>query len=154
MVRIRACQLYFTFCCCFLFAFRSFYFDLFSVLSLTASTICQLLHLGIKSQKAVDSLYCVQKFSIFLFPNSSCLHNRAIVYPTNEVFYAEKNVYRVYIYITFLITFFSNASDCYIYRTQKKTAEMSIAIQACTIRIFGNPTVSLCTCFEQKRYII
>ena len=57
-----------------------------SVLSLTAMTISQLLHLGIKSQKAVDSLYCVQKFNIFLCPHSSCLHNRAIVYPTNEVF--------------------------------------------------------------------
>ena len=44
-------------------------------------------------------------------------------------------------YITFLITFFSNASACYIYRIQKQTAENSIAIQACTIRTFGNRTV-------------
>ena len=111
----------------------------FSVLSLTASTIRQLLHFGIESQKAVDSLYCVQKFSIFMCPHSSCLHNRAIFDPTNEA----KHVYRVYIYIyiTFLIIFFSNASYCYIYRTQKQTTEMSIAIPACTIRMFGNRTV-------------
>ena len=141
MVRIQACQLYFTFCCCcFLFAFRCFYFDFFSVLSLTASKIRQLLHLDIKSQKAVDSLYCVQKFSIFLCPHSSYLHNRAIFDPTNEVF-MQQNMFTWYIYITFLIIFFSNAADCYIYRTQKQTAEMSVAIQACTIRMFGNRTM-------------
>ena len=45
--------------------FCCFHFDLlFLFLSLIASTICQLLHLGIKSQKAVDILYCVQKFSL------------------------------------------------------------------------------------------
>ena len=54
--------------CCFLFAFVVFiliFFPLF-FLSLTVSTIRQLLHLGIKSHKAVDILYCVQKFSLFL----------------------------------------------------------------------------------------
>ena len=39
------------FCLCLLFLFLSF----FSFLSLTVSTIRQLLHLGIKSHKAVDS---------------------------------------------------------------------------------------------------
>ena len=53
-----------------------FYFDLFFLfLSLTVSTIRQLLHLGIKSHKAVDILYCVQKFSLFLCSHSPCLHN-------------------------------------------------------------------------------
>ena len=52
-----------------------FYFDRFSFLSLTVSTIRQLLHLGIKSHKVVDILYCVQKFSLFLCSHSSCLHN-------------------------------------------------------------------------------
>ena len=70
-------------------------FDLFSVLSLTASTIRQLLHLGIKSQKAVDSLYCVLKFSISLCPHSSCLHNRAIFDPTNEGF-MQQNMFTGY----------------------------------------------------------
>ena len=99
MVRIQACQLYFIFCCCcFLFAFRCFYFDTLSALSLTASTIRKLLHLGIKSQKAVDSLFCVQKFSIFLCPHSSCLHYRAIFDPRNEVF-MQQNMLTGYIYI-------------------------------------------------------
>ena len=128
-------------CCCFLFAFRCFYFDLFFCFILTASTIRQLLHLGIKSQKTVDSLYCVQEFSIFLCPHPSCLHNRAIFDPTNSVLCSKTCLQGINIYITFLIILFSNASDCYIYRTQKQTAEMSIEIHTCTIRMFGNRTV-------------
>ena len=84
-----------------------FYFDLFFLffLSLTVSTIRRLLHLGIKSHKAVDILYCVQKFSLF------CVHTHhacitAIFDPTNEVFYVAKHAYRVY--ITFIIICFSN----------------------------------------------
>ena len=56
-----------------------FYFDLFFFfLSLTVLTIRQLLLLGIKSHKAVDILYCVQKFSLFLCSHSPCLHNSNI----------------------------------------------------------------------------
>ena len=69
-----------------------FFFFLF-FLSLTASTIRQLLHLGIKSQKAVNILYCLQKFSLFLSSHSPW---RSIFDPTNEVF-MQQNIYRVYI---------------------------------------------------------
>ena len=62
----------------------------FSVLSLVAPTIRQLLHLVIKSQKAVDILYCVQKFSLFMRSHSSCLHKQAFFDPTNEVFMQQK----------------------------------------------------------------
>ena len=55
--------------------FCCLYLDLFSFLSLTASTIRQLLHIGVKSQKAVDILYCEQKFSLFLCSHPSCLLN-------------------------------------------------------------------------------
>ena len=72
--------------------FCCFHFDIFSFLSLIASTIRQLLHLGIKSQEAVIILYCVQKFSLFMNSHSSCLHNQAIFYPTNEVFMQQKNL--------------------------------------------------------------
>ena len=72
------------YCLLLLFSVCLFYL-VFFFLSLTASTIRQLLHLGIKSQTAVDILYCVQKFSLFLCSHSSCLHNRAIFDPTNEV---------------------------------------------------------------------
>ena len=65
--------------------FCCFYLIFFSFFSFTASTIRQLMHLCIKSQKARYILYCVQKFSIFLCSHSSCLHNRAIFDPTNEV---------------------------------------------------------------------
>ena len=96
--------------CCFLFAFRCFYFDLFSALSLTASTIRQLLHLRIKSQKAVESLYCVQKFRIFLCPHS-CLHNRAIFDPMNEDFMQRKNMFTLYIYKYIFISLSYKFSD-------------------------------------------
>ena len=105
--------LYFSFCFC------CFYFDRF--FSLTTSTIRQFLHIDnppisafrYKITKAVDILYCVQKFSIFLCSHSTCLHIRAIFDHTNEVFmqqhitcfYAATRVYRVY--ITFLIICFS-----------------------------------------------
>ena len=85
--------------------FCCFYFNIFSFLSLTASAIRQFLHLGIKSQKAVDILYCVQKFSLFLCSHSTCLLIQAIFDHTNEVFNAAKHVYREY--ITFLIICFS-----------------------------------------------
>ena len=62
------------FCLRLLFLFWSF----FLFLSLTVSTIRQLVHLGIKSHKAVDILYCVQKFSLFLCLHSPCLHNSNI----------------------------------------------------------------------------
>ena len=75
----------------FFVCFCCFHFDLvFSFLSLITSAICQLLHLGIKSQKAVEILYCVQKFSLFMSSHSSCLYNRAIFDPTNEVFMQQK----------------------------------------------------------------
>ena len=62
-----------------------FYFDIFSFLSLTVSTIRQLLHLGIKSQNAVD-ICIVYRNSVF-----SCVHTHhacitAIFDSTNEVF--------------------------------------------------------------------
>ena len=91
-------QYYFIFCCCcFLFTFVVFILIFFfSFLSLTASTIHQFLHLGIKSQKAVDILYCVQKFSLFLCSHSTCLHIRAIFDHTNEVF-MQQNMFTGYI---------------------------------------------------------
>ena len=117
VVRIPAWQWYFIFCfCCFLFAFVVFILIFFSFLSFTASTIRQLLHLGIKSQKAGDILYCVHKFSSFLCSHSPCLHNRAILTPRIK-FYSAKHVYRVY--ITFLIICFQIASNCYIYHKNK-----------------------------------
>ena len=119
--------------------FCCFYFDLFSVLALTASIIRQFLHLGIKAQKAVDILYCVQKFSLFLCSHSTCLHIRAIFDHTNEVF-MQQNMFTGYI-IHFSKFSFHNALNCLIYRTQKRTAEMSIAIKACTICMLGNYTV-------------
>ena len=73
--------LFFCFCC--------FYFDLFFslfFLSLTASTIRQLLHLGIKSQKAVKILYCLQKFSLFLSSHSPSCNE----YPLTPHFYIVK----------------------------------------------------------------
>ena len=79
--------------------FCCFYFDLFFFfLSLTASTIRQFLHLGIKLQKALDILYCVQKFSLFLCPHSSCLYKRAIFDPKNEVF-MQQNMFTGYIFL-------------------------------------------------------
>ena len=92
-----------------------------------------------KITKAVNILYCLQKFSLFLSSHSSCLHNRSIFDPTNEVFMQQ--IFLQGIYIRFLIICFSTAPNCYIYRTQKQTSEMSIAIQACTICMFGNRTV-------------
>ena len=140
MVRIPASQYYFIVCCCcFLFAFVVFILIFFSFLALTASTIRQFLHLGIKAQKAVDILYCVQKFSLFLCSHSTCLHIRAIFDHTNEVF-MQQNMFTGYI-IHFSKFSFQNALNCKIYRTQKRTAEMSIAIKACTICMLGNHTV-------------
>ena len=69
---------------CFFFFF--FFLTFFPFLSLTASTIRQFLHLGIKSQEAEDILYCVQNFSLFLCSHSICLHIRAIFDHTNEGF--------------------------------------------------------------------
>ena len=87
--------------------FCCFYFDLFFfVFSLTASTIRQFLHLGIKSQREVDILYCVQKFILFLCSHSSFLHNRAIFDPTTEVF-MQQNMFTGWVYITFVIICFS-----------------------------------------------
>ena len=82
-------------CCCFLFAFVVFILIFFPFLSLTISTIRQLLHLGIKSHKAVDILYCVQKFSLF------CVHTHhacitAIFDPTNEVLCSKTCLQGVY----------------------------------------------------------
>ena len=72
-------------CCCFLFAFVVFILIfIFFFLSLTVSTIRQLLHLGIKSHKAVDILYCVQKLSLFLCSHSPCLHNSNIYNNNNN----------------------------------------------------------------------
>ena len=85
-------------CCCFLFAFVVFILIFFPFLSLTVSTIRQLLHLGIKSHKAV--IFCI------VYRNSafSCVHTHhacitAIFDPTNEVFYVAKHAYRVYMCI-------------------------------------------------------
>ena len=93
-------------CCCFLFAFVVFILLFFPFLSLTVLTIRQLLHLGIKSHKAVDILYCVQKFSLFLCSHSPCLHNSNI-WSHEWSFYVAKHAYRVY--ITFLIICFDVA---------------------------------------------
>ena len=136
MVRIRAWRQSFIF----YFFLCFFYLDLFSSFfsSLTASTIRQLLHLGIKSQKAVHILYCLQKFSLFLSSHSSCLQNRSIFDPTNEIF-IQRNFYRVN--IKFLIICFLTCPKLLHLSHTKQTAEMSIAIQACTICMFGNRTV-------------
>ena len=76
--------------------FCCFYFDLF--LSITASTIRQFLHLGIKSQKALDICNnCVQKVSLFLCSHSSCLHKQVIFDPKNEVF-TQQNMLTGYIF--------------------------------------------------------
>ena len=85
----------------FFFCFCCFYLDLlffsFLFFSLTASTIRQLLHLGIKSQKAVNILYCLQKFSLFLSSHSSCLHNADHFLTPRMRFLCSKIFYRVYI---------------------------------------------------------
>ena len=81
----------------FLFAFVVFIliFFFFFLLSLTASTIRQLLHLGIKSQKAVNILYCLQKFSLFLSSHSpSCKQVRVMNTPLHPSFYSKTGVYR------------------------------------------------------------
>ena len=87
--------------------FCCFYFDLFFLffLSLTTSTICQLLQLGIKSQKAVD--FCiVYRNSAFscVHTHHSCITEQFLT--PRMKFYAAKHIYRVY--ITFLIIIFSN----------------------------------------------
>ena len=75
-------------CCCFLFSFVVFILIFFSFLSLTASTIHQLLHLGVKSQKAVD--ICIVYRNVYRNSAFSCVHTHhvcftAIFDPTNEV---------------------------------------------------------------------
>ena len=58
-----------------------------------------------KSQKSVNIVYCLQKFSLFLSSHSSCLHNQSILDPTHEVL-MQQTFYRVY--IKFLIICFLN----------------------------------------------
>ena len=83
------------------FAFVAFILIFFFLFfSLTASTIRQLLHLGIKPQKAVNILYCLQKFSLFLSAHSSCLHNRRSIFdPTNEVFMQQIFLQGIYFFV-------------------------------------------------------
>ena len=90
----------------FFFCFCCFYFDLFFFFFFIFNSIDnrQLLHLGIKSQKAVNILYCLQKFSIFLNSHSSCLHNRSILTPQMR-FLCSKS-FTGYSYIKFLIICF------------------------------------------------
>ena len=86
-------------CCCFLFAFVVFILIFFLFLSLTISTIRQLLHLGIKSHKAVDILYCVQKFSLIMCSHSSCLHNSNF-WSLEWSFYVAKHAYSVILHLS------------------------------------------------------
>ena len=84
---------YFLFFFAFVVFILIFFFSFF--LSLTASTIRQLLHLGINSQKAVNILYCLQKFSLFLSSHSpSCKQVRVMNTPYTPVLYSKTGVYR------------------------------------------------------------
>ena len=109
VVRIPASQYYFIFCCCsFLFAFVvfiliSFFGVVFIFKRINNPPISSFRYKITKGSRYM--LSCVQKSSLFLCSHSTCLHNRAMFDPKNEVFYAAKHVYRVY--ITFLIICFS-----------------------------------------------
>ena len=50
-----------------------------------------------KSQKAVNSLYFLHKYRLFLSSKSSCLHNRSIFLTPRMRFLCSKFFYRVYI---------------------------------------------------------
>ena len=93
----------------FFFCFCCFYFDLFffSFLSLSASTIRQLLHLGINSQKAVNTMYFVLfteiqpflEFTLTIMQTSPCNE-----YPLTPHFYIVKLGFTgVYIFFLFLL---------------------------------------------------
>ena len=94
---------YFYFLLFFAFVVFILIFFFLSFLSLTASTIRQLLHLGIKSQKAVNILYCLQKFSLFLSSHSpSCKQVRVMIPLTPHFYIVKLGFTGVHVYIFFL----------------------------------------------------
>ena len=118
--------------------FCCFNFDLFFFLYFTASVIRQLLHLGIKSQKA--------RYIFIVYRNTalSCVHphHSCITEPflTTRMKFLCSMICLQGIYYLSHNLLFSNCLKS-LYLSQKQTAEMSIAIQACTICMFGNCTV-------------